>query len=231
MRLINTYSLELTEFLGDTVPPYAILSHAWTDDEITFGDMASGSDRAALSQRKGYRKIVGCCAKARSDGLSYAWVDTCCIDKSSSAELSEAINSMFQWYRSATVCYAYLDDVPSDEDPASSSTFRRSRWFTRGWTLQELLAPYEVVFLAEDWLEIGSKRSLRRTVAAVTNIDELSLVEGSWAHVSVAAVLSWASRRRTTRVEDGAYCLMGLFDVHMPLIYGEGEKTCPPEIG
>jgi hypothetical protein len=183
-------------------------------------------DHAALIQRTGFQKIVRCCEKARSEGHEFVWIDTCCIDKSGSAELSEAINSMFRWYREAEICYAYLDDVCAFEDPTkASSSFRESRWFTRGWTLQELLAPYEVVFLDRDWQEIGTKRSLSDTVSSQTNIDTQTLEYCTWQHVSIAARMSWASSRVTKRVEDMAYCLMGLFDVNMPLIYGEGSKA------
>ena len=168
MRLLNVQTLDLEEFVGEPrndVPPYAILSHTWGPEEVTFQEMTS--NRSVLVQREGFQKILGCCVKAKSDGHRFVWIDTCCIDKSCSAELSEAINSMFRWYREAIICYAYMNDVPSSENPAAkSSSFRRSRWFTRGWTLQELLAPYEVAFLSDDWREIGSKRSLSKIVSA-----------------------------------------------------------------
>lgn len=224
MRLLNVQTLELEEFTGNNIPPYAILSHTWDTEEVTYRDVTA--DRSALVHREGLQKILGCCVKAKSDGHRFVWIDTCCIDKSCSAELSEAINSMFRWYREATICYAYLNDVPSSENPtADLSSFRRSRWFTRGWTLQELLAPYEVAFLSSDWREIGSKRSLNKIVSDITKIDERTLIGCTWEHTSIASRMSWASSRNTTRVEDGAYCLMGLFDVNMPLIYGEGGKS------
>ncbi|KAM5356660.1 hypothetical protein ACJ41O_003306 [Fusarium nematophilum] len=225
MRLIDVITLELKTFLGERgVPPYAILSHVWTAEEVTFQEMSG--DHSILLQKKGYEKIVGFCAKSRSEGFRYAWIDTCCIDKTSSAELSEAINSMFRWYRKAAACYVFLNDVPSAENPlAAGSRFRRSRWFTRGWTLQELLAPYEIIFLADDWHEIGNGVSLSDAISKVTTIDAKTLLEHDWSHVSIAKIMSWASRRQTTRVEDQAYSLMGIFDVNMPLIYGEGYKA------
>jgi hypothetical protein len=227
MRLLNVHSLKLEEFggePGDGIPPYAILSHTWGVDEVSFREMTG--DHADLAQREGFHKIVRCCEKARSEGHQFVWIDTCCIDKSGSAELSEAINSMFRWYRGADICYAYLDDVYPFEDPTeASSSFRESRWFTRGWTLQELLAPYEVVFLDGDWQEIGTKRSLSDIVSSQTKIAKQTLEDCTWGHVSIAAKMSWASSRVTKRVEDMAYCLMGLFDVNMPLIYGEGSKA------
>ncbi|RBR21877.1 uncharacterized protein FIESC28_04720 [Fusarium coffeatum] len=227
MRLINVESLELESFVGDLgrgLPTYAILSHVWTNEEVSYQQMTG---LLPLSENsKGYWKIIDFCAKARNEGFDYAWIDTCCIDKTSSAELSEAINSMFQWYRDSAACYVYLEDVRSTENPVSQdSAFRRSRWFTRGWTLQELLAPHEVIFCADDWQEIGTKASLSQTISAVTKIDVATLRKHTWAHVSVAMIMSWASMRQTTRLEDQAYSLLGLFDVNMPLIYGEGQKA------
>ncbi|WXC50724.1 hypothetical protein QX201_010407 [Fusarium graminearum] len=227
MRLINVETLELESFVGDLgreVPTYAILSHVWTNEEVSYQQMIGSLPISEDS--KGYRKIVEFCAKARNEGFEYAWVDTCCIDKTSSAELSEAINSMFLWYRKSDACYVYLQDVPSKENPVSrGSQFRQSRWFTRGWTLQELLAPHEVIFLANDWREIGTKATLSATISEVTKIDIKTLVGHTWTHVSIAMIMSWASMRETTRLEDQAYSLLGLFDVNMPLIYGEGQKA------
>ncbi|RBR17595.1 hypothetical protein FVER53590_25089 [Fusarium verticillioides] len=227
MRLINVETLELESFTGEyggSIPTYAILSHVWTSEEVSLQQMSGLSPLPEES--KGYRKIVDFCAKAKTEGFEYGWIDTCCIDKTSSAELSEAINSMFQWYRKSAACYVYLNDVGSAENPRSSdSRFRKSRWFTRGWTLQELLAPHEVIFLAEDWREIGTKASLSATISDITKIDVATLAKQSWPHVSVAGIMSWASMRQTTRLEDQAYSLMGLFDVNMPLIYGEGPKA------
>ncbi|KAJ0125244.1 hypothetical protein J7T55_006589 [Diaporthe amygdali] len=236
MRLLNVQTLAFEEFIGEVgngIPPYAILSHTWGPEEVTFKDHTEQQDESC--EKKGYDKIRGCCRLAESEGFQYVWIDTCCIDKSSSAELSEAINSMFQWYRDAAICYAYLSDVDSlddltvlsdgDEKSESSSVFARSRWFTRGWTLQELLAPAEVVFLAADWSEIGTKRSLGAEVSRITRISEKVLLECRWDEYSVAQKMSWAAGRQTTRLEDAAYCLMGLFDVNMPLLYGEGRKA------
>lgn len=229
MRLLNVYDLTLEEFVGepgDGVPYYAILSHVWGDDEVSFQEMSAGIDIYKFPSRKGLQKIHKFAEKAESDGHSWVWIDTCCIDKSSSAELSEAINSMFRWYRGASICYAYLSDVGSDEDPTGAqSAFRSSRWFTRGWTLQELLAPYEVAFLAEDWHEIGVKGDLSQVITEVTHIDRQTLMSCGWDNVSIAAIMSWAAERKTTRIEDEAYCLMGLFNVNMPLIYGEGRNA------
>ena len=172
-------------------------------------------------------KIREACRIARENGYRYLWIDSCCIDKTSSSELSESINSMYRWYALADVCYAFLADVPAEEDHRrDESRFRCSRWFRRGWTLQELIAPLKVVFLAEDWTVIGSKLSLGELIAEITNIDYSALL-----HVepldefSVAQRFSWASGRKTTRVEDRAYSLLGIFDINMPTLYGEGERA------
>jgi hypothetical protein len=228
MRLIDVETLELRQFQHRDIPPYAILSHTWGKEEVSFADFTSStSDKGR--HHEGYNKIAGCCRKAKSEGYSWVWMDTCCIDKSSSAELSEAINSMFKWYEAADVCYAWLSDVESSEDPRHiSSGFRRSKWWTRGWTLQELLAPAEVVFLARDWIEIGTKEVLQDIVSEMSGISEFHLADDEqdgWRRASVAQKLSWAARRFTTRPEDESYCLMGLFDINMPLLYGEGSTA------
>ncbi|KAK3988769.1 vegetative incompatibility protein HET-E-1 [Cladorrhinum sp. PSN332] len=225
MRLLNVTNLQFEEFFGEAgngIPAYAILSHTWGDDEVSYKDHLEGHDLT----NAGFEKIRGCAKLAEAEGFCYIWIDTCCIDKSSSAELSEAINSMFQWYQAAAICYAYLVDVDSAEDPAGEeSSFSRSRWFRRGWTLQELLAPAELVFVGSDWREIGTKRSLCGTVSQITGIGTKSLEERRWSEYSVAQKMSWAVGRQTTRPEDQAYCLMGLFDVNMPMLYGEGHKA------
>ncbi|KAJ4186423.1 hypothetical protein NW755_007718 [Fusarium falciforme] len=226
MRLINVRTMELEEFHGDQVPKYAILSHTWGQGEVTFQDW---KDLDLASQKAGFAKILGACRQADKDLLEYLWVDTNCIDKTSSAELSEAINSMFAWYRDAEVCYVFLVDVPPV--PISGldrfRDFRKSRWFTRGWTLQELLAPREVVFYDQNWQKIGNRsESLREVIATITQID-VYFITGTSTLIrsSVAQKMSWLSRRVTTRVEDMAYCMLGVFDINMPLLYGEGMKA------
>ena len=231
MRLLNSHSLEFKEFQGDDIPRYAILSHTWAEDEVTFQDFQNGGSRRAIRQKKGYVKIEACCNLAADDELEWAWIDTCCIDKTSSAELTEAINSMFQWYEQAHICYAFLADVPGSiiaEDPSSKNfirAFQASRWFTRGWTLQELLAPRDVIFFSSDWNEIGTKLTLSDAVSAVTGIDGRYILGESLSKASIAKRMSWASARVTTRIEDIAYCLLGIFAVNMPLLYGEGTKA------
>ncbi|CAG9939824.1 unnamed protein product [Clonostachys rosea f. rosea IK726] len=227
MRLLNTSTLEIQEF-GHIIPHYAILSHTWEKDEVLFHDMINGT----AHKKAGYSKVLGCCRLAKERGLKWIWIDTLCIDKTSSSELSEAINSMYKWYEGSTICFVYLWDVYDKPDHASlsrwpvrTSDVRRSRWFTRGWTLQELIAPRYIEFYTFDWLEIGTKRSLERQISERTGIPWRVLQGESPLVHNVAERMSWASKRVTTRDEDMAYCLMGFFGVNMPLLYGEGSKA------
>lgn len=224
LRLLNAQTRKLEEFFEKDVPNYGILSHTWGKEEITFKDFD-----AELGSRRSSKTIEGCCTQALADGLSYVWIDTCCIDKSSSAELSEAINSMFAWYQKAEVCYIFLEDVQSVF--VESDEFQNSRWFTRGWTLQELLAPQSVMFYNASWepLKYSDHHDpsyLGIRLAKITGI-RADIIEGHNPPISasVAERMSWASLRETTRVEDAAYCLLGLFGIAMPMIYGEGAKA------
>ena len=218
-----TGHLSLSTFNGTDIPAYAILSHRWTDDEVLFKDIEDKTSR----NRAGYYKLQGAISQARADGYAYLWDDTCCIDKSSSAELSEAINSMWVWYQEAATCYAYLCDVSScAEDPDFEAQVRSSGWFTRGWTLQELIAPKHVDFYNESWTSIGTRQTLQRTVSDITGIDAEYLDHARpLSAASVAKRMSWAAHRKTTRLEDVAYCLMGLFTVNMPMLYGECSRA------
>lgn len=176
----------------------------------------------------GYTKIMQSCEETKMLGLDFIWIDTCCINKTSSAELSEAINSMYKWYKSAAICFAYLGDVEAEKHSNDlEAQLTKARWFTRGWTLQELLAPEsEVVFYNRHWTEIGTRQSLVDTISLVTDISTGVLLGRINLHdISVAQRMSWASKRETTRTEDVAYCLMGIFDVNMPTLYGEGDKA------
>jgi hypothetical protein len=222
MRLINTWNLELQEF-NEMPPRYAILSHTWGNEEVSFQDFQNGRAR-----KKGFSKITETCRLARLEGIPYAWIDTCCIDKTSSAELTQAINSMFRWYADSTVCFAYLDDLVLGDAPQQSASiaFASSRWFTRGWTLQELIAPRNLKFYDSKWRCRGTKADLSAILAFVTRIDQEVLCDNSALFtLLVATRMSWAVRRQTTREEDMAYCLLGIFDVNIPAIYGEGKKA------
>jgi ankyrin repeat protein len=218
MRLLKTDTIELQTFEYGDVPPYAILSHRWGNDEVTYQDLEANT--GAKERKDGFNKVRQCCSKAKADGFDYLWIDTTCINKESSSELSEAINSMFNWYHEAERCYAYLADVPS------KSSFKESEWFTRGWTLQELLAPSDIHFLDENWAFIGTKTSQRQDISDCTGIPVNILCgDDDLDTASIAQRMSWASKRKTQRLEDRAYCLMGIFGIHMPLIYGEGEQA------
>ncbi|KAK1831661.1 vegetative incompatibility protein HET-E-1 [Podospora conica] len=220
MRLLQTRNApETTEFVDERAfPRYAILSHTWGEEEVSFKQLASPTQCVA---QRGYRKVLETCALASKAGIEYAWVDTCCIDKTSSSELVEAINSMFHWYQAAAVCYVILEDL--EPDAVLETALPNCRWFTRGWTLQELVAPRcEVLFFDRDWNCRGSRSGLSHLLASITLIpEELLCQTAGLSEFSVAQRMSWASGRKTTRLEDESYCLLGIFGVHMPLFYGE----------
>lgn len=234
MRLLQVdenSELSLTDDLIDNIPPYAILSHTWGQDyeEVDFKDLTTGPRKS----KAGYKKLRFCVEQAARDGLQYVWVDTCCIDKSNSTELQEAINSMFAWYQNAAKCYVYLSDVSITKRKASDLSseftwepaFRASRWFTRGWTLQELLAPASVEFFSRECTRLGDKRTLERQIHDITGIAVPALRGTPLSAFSVEERMSWAKTRQTKRTEDKAYSLLGIFNVHMPLIYSEGAEN------
>lgn len=253
MRLINTETLEISHFSSEESLEYAILSHRWEDGEVTLQEMQPQAADSRLlyaivsrdwdiehisyddlrkqteyqiKSKKGYKKVRRFCAEARKRGYCYAWVDTCCIDKTSSAELSEAINSMFRWYQKAGKCFAYLSDVRGvGEYDEILDEFVDSEWFRRGWTLQELLAPRNLEFFDRDWQSFGTKVTLIQETSRASEI-EMGALLGSETifDFSVAQRMSWGAGRITTRPEDRAYSLLGIFHVNMPLIYGEGEQ-------
>ena len=253
MRLINVEALlerervmdkgervdrrtKVLEFADDEATSYAILSHRWIGQEVDYDEVVElakmdADQQNEIRRRPGYQKILDSCRQAKDDGFKWLWVDTCCIDKRSSAELSEAINSMYRWYANSLVCYAYLHDTPG-----TFSTVRDDRrypnsngwpeWFSRGWTLQEMIAPSNVQFFNKDWQCIGDKRMLSNTLSRITGVPSYILTDGlSSNRPCVAQIMSWAAFRTTTRVEDRAYSLMGLLDVNMPMLYGEGKKA------
>ncbi|KAK6842352.1 hypothetical protein PG989_009168 [Apiospora arundinis] len=218
MRLFNCQTHALEEFLGNPPNKYAILSHMWETDEVTF--QVYHNQSVEHETMKGWYKVRKACEQALEDGFEYLWADTLCIDKSSSSELSESINSMFKWYRDSAVCYAYLSDVASD-----GTEFEKSRWFSRGWTLQELIAPGELKFYGKSWDFIGLKSTMLDQLHTITTIDPTALQGGNLRLLSVAQKMSWASQRQTTRPEDIAYCLLGIFGISMPMLYGEGSRA------
>ncbi|KAI1812792.1 HET-domain-containing protein [Poronia punctata] len=247
MRLIDVNTLQLIEFFTN-IPPYAILSHTWGSEEVTFQDylfavnpthhshshhhsshhQAQAQEIKTIRTKTGFHKILNSCSRAKRDGISYLWCDTNCIDKRSSAELSEAINSMYAWYRDSVICYAYLADYT--HNPKNSTvpdgSFDQSRWFTRGWTLQELLAPSKVVFYDSKWMDLGDRAVLAERISRVTRIHIGALKDRDTVpEYSIAQRMSWAADRQTTRPEDIAYSLLGIFKVNMSLLYGEGSTA------
>jgi hypothetical protein len=231
MRLLKRLpddSFELVSVNDDQPPAYAILSHTWAaEQEVAYKDLVDGRG----TDKIGYNKIRFCVERAAADDLQYSWVDTCCIDKSTSDELSTAINSMFRWYQRAAVCYVYLSDVSVPDEVSDVQAFRttwvdafrRSRWFTRGWTLQELLAPDRVEFFSKECRPLGSKISLEQEIHEISGIP-LDVLRGRpLTELSIDERMGWADNRSTTIKEDKVYCLLGVFNVFLPLIYGEGE--------
>jgi hypothetical protein len=225
MWLLDSTTFELISVPSHDPPPYAILSHTWgaPEDEILFDDIRASVKQA--KKRASFIKIQYACEQARKDSLEFCWIDTCCIDKRSSAELQESINSMFEWYKKAHICYVYLSDVPNSP---TIEEFSAARWFTRGWTLQELIAPKNVVFFSNIWTHIGRKTSDQfiSMLNKITNIPSRILNgEASIHSECVANRMSWASKRETSRPEDLAYCLLGIFSIYMPMLYGEGSRA------
>ncbi|KAJ1338580.1 HET domain-containing protein [Microdochium nivale] len=286
MRLLNTTTITFAEWEVTELPPYAILSHVWGENEVLYHDIINKNTEK--EKKKGYEKVTSTCRQARRDGYEWAWIDSCCINKTDGVELSEAINSMYKWYQQAGMCYAFLADVkpmnplvmepnpvwqgaaearrnnprwrftdinPSDWEVESEpvtevaprwqwtsaggsgnrsqdahdflDALARSIWFTRGWTLQELIAPQQVVFYNASWTEIGTRKSLKEHLTTITGIEVSALLGGVeiLRQLPAALKMSWASGRVTTKVEDMAYCLMGMFEIAMPLLYGEGLKA------
>jgi hypothetical protein len=227
MWLLETSTLKLHEFTAYDIPEYAILSHTWFKDEVKFHEMEAPDD--SLLRKPGFTKVKRFCELAKSMGHKYAWADTACIDKRSSADLTEAINSMFKWYSEADVCIVYLEDVPSENNSFKSrlEAFRASRWFTRGWTLQEMIACSDRRFYAKDWSSItleDSDTSLNKLCSEITGVTR-GVLQGQQElqKFTIAERMSWASHRKTTRPEDQAYSLMGMFNVNIPILYGEGR--------
>ncbi|KAM7182619.1 NACHT domain containing protein [Rhypophila sp. PSN 637] len=179
--------------------------------------------------KAGYAKIQFCGEQAERDGLRYFWVDTCCIDKSDTVELQHALNSMFQWYRNAAKCYVYLAEVSTHKWDADGNSkwdlnLRDCKWFTRGWTLQELIAPAIVEFFSKDGERLGDKKSLEKEIHNITGIPRRALQGSPLSDFSVAERMEWIEKRNTKYKEDKAYSLFGIFDVHIPVIYGEGGQ-------
>ncbi|KAI6041060.1 heterokaryon incompatibility protein-domain-containing protein [Pisolithus marmoratus] len=243
---VNTTTEIFGEFYGPalTAKQYAILSHCWgvwerDEREVSFKEMnkllVKGEvKRDEIRGRTGYKKIIDTCRQAQKDELEWVWIDTCCINKDSSSELSEAINSMYKWYAQAKLCYTYLHDTVGNSWTNREEWRSTPKWFSRGWTLQELIAPKVVHFFDREWKWIGNKAELANALSRITGIPQRVLNEGlqkasssedDFERPSVAQIISWAARRTTTREEDRAYSLLGLLGVHMPMLYGEGKNA------
>lgn len=215
MRLLNAKDLTLEEFPEGKNPAYLILSHTWATnpkEEVLYKDIDQNLD---FTHKAAWRKKVQrFCALAVSAGYEWVWIDTCCIDKSSSYEITEAINSMFRWYQSAEFCVAYLTDV-------RGALSGKPKWFTRGWTLQELLAPKEVHFYDHGWNPIGSRTALSESICRLTRIPSAALSENGVGSFTIEQRCQWMNGRETTREEDMVYSLLGLLGLSMPANYGE----------
>ena len=229
MRLLKRNdkgALNLTDDLPDQdIPEYVVVSHTWGAawQEIRLQDFQSQFSEQQTG-KAGYAKIRFCSDQAAQHGYEYLWIDTCCIDQRNNVELTEAINSMFRWYREAARCYVYLSDVKFRNNNWQND-FRSSKWFTRGWTLQELLAPKSVEFFSSDGIRLGDKSSLEGEIHRITGIPIDALRGRSLSDFSISERMGWATKRTTTRKEDEAYSLLGIFDIYMPLIYGERERA------
>lgn len=263
MRLLKTETYQLVEEndIPNPFPQYAILSHTWISpkDEITYQDFKQRKSDIEndIFKQKGWAKLRSYCDRAARDGWEWAWMDTCCIDKTNPADTQEAINAMFRWYQNSGICYAHLDDVDvsrvldsqdclgsgqtdldtvagknNTADPASFAHMAlkafliKAKWFTRGWTLQELLAPPYLVFVDKGWRRLGTRESWAEEIKKASRIDARHLTSfepTDFTSCSIAMRLSWASGRETTIEEDETYSLLGLFGISLPLIYGEGR--------
>ncbi|KAI0546331.1 heterokaryon incompatibility protein-domain-containing protein [Xylaria curta] len=239
MRFLNTTTFELENRPQGGIhrDEYAILSHRWLDEEVIFQDLGNYTAdlRSGTRSLPQVEKIRGACAVAQAKGIKLLWMDTCCIDKTDSREYSEAINSMFSWYRNAKLCITILQDVRRQDGATGKEAFRSveggsdekgylpSNWFSRGWTLQELLAPREMEIYDMDWQYIGTKRQFAGAFSDITRIDSRYITgEKDLSEASIAMKMSWLYRRETKYPEDMAYCTLGIFNVNMPLVYGEG---------
>ncbi|KAK7212093.1 hypothetical protein V2G26_019271 [Clonostachys chloroleuca] len=231
MRLLecNGGGIRLTEFQLGSIPEYAILSHTWglDGDEVTYSDLMAET----AEQKAGYEKIKFCREQGIRDNLRYFWIDTCCINKDNGPELLASLNSMFAWYKDSKKCYVYLSDVSKGTDQPSLGSgtaswelaFRNSRWFTRGWTLQELIAPSSIAFYSKEGHFLGDKTTLESLIHDITRIPAKALRGSPLSQFTVEDRFAWMKSRTTKEPEDLAYALQGLFDIFLPMMYGCGK--------
>ncbi|KAH9212100.1 hypothetical protein DL95DRAFT_509798, partial [Leptodontidium sp. 2 PMI_412] len=235
MRLLRTDgTLKFAWANEEKGPKYSILSHTWGEEEVVFSDMISAGSTGVVSEsvraKKGFQKIKRLCDLASIGGFEYCWIDTACIDKGSSAELGEALNSLYKWYHNSAVCYIFLEDLNGNHQLRRPIRFRSCRWFRRGWTLQELIASRNRKFYDKNGTDISAAAEdigihFDEIIEKQTGI-ELAILrhEMSVKEVNVATRMRWAAGRETTRGEDIAFCLLGIFDIHMPILYGQGRN-------
>ncbi|KAJ4991369.1 HET domain-containing protein [Stagonosporopsis vannaccii] len=226
MRLLHFDALGrliLTDFRGKLIPPYAILSHRWSDSETLIEDVWNGTYKG---KGEGYQKLRFCAEQAAQDRLQYFWIDTCCINRWDNNERLKAINSMFQWYRNAARCYVYLSDVSlTAVTEMARAPCSDCSWFTRGWTLQELIVPASVEFFSREGRRIGDKASLEQLIHNVTSIPLAALRNNPLDQFSISERMRWAKNRVTSEEEDMVYCLLGLLGISLPITYGEGKES------
>ena len=280
MRLLHSRDLTFKDFPGSNIPRYAIVSHRWSETELSYQSFLTDKELylSGHLESYGWTKIIKAAELTHQCNLEWIWIDTICINKESSAELTEAINSMYNWYKYACECFAFLPDVHYDEawwmgdaDPVrtfnadvdtsrvtgldystktklpdlghctfqpvayapvriSEKEFMQSTWFKRSWTLQELMAPISLVFFNSNFQPIGTRNTLSFLITKATEIP-LEFLRGDVTSRSqttaacVAERMRWASNRDATRIEDKAYSMLGLFQVNLPLLYGEGHRA------
>ncbi|KAG0701294.1 hypothetical protein DFH29DRAFT_852779 [Suillus ampliporus] len=221
-----------TEPIEEAVAKYfnwVMLSHKWESKEPLMHDI---HDKVVYDLDPGGTvvKLQTFCKVTRDAGHRRAWSDTCCTDQNNNVELQRSVNSMFVWYRNSALTIVYLSDVPPS---SKSGALADSTWNTRGWTIQEFLAPNVVLFYQVDWNPYlnDSSPDHKESVAIMqelkdaTCIDAQALVAFRPGMRGARQKLQWASTRVTTLQEDIAYSLFGIFGIHLPVIYGEMKQN------
>ncbi|KAG1875820.1 hypothetical protein F4604DRAFT_1581727, partial [Suillus subluteus] len=220
---------------------YAVLSHRWLPDNQEPLYHQVSKEPKEVADGPGWKKLERFCHTAKVvHNCEFAWSDTCCIDKPSSSELEESIRSMFRWYRNSHVCIAFLSETADLaalqlQETGKSGEKAVDAWFERGWTLQELIAPLQIKFYGANWKPLiqGStndrnnrdSKVIMEKISTLTDIHMDDLESFTPGIDRVPEKMLWASRRRTTRIEDRAYSLVGIFDISIMIVYGEGKRA------
>lgn len=226
LRLIGARDLLPIRFSADKAPPYAFISHCWLhpDEEPTLRDLV---DNVAY-RKAGFTKLQRAADVALRRGLEYFWIDTCCVDGRIIHEVRQAIKTVALWLTKADICFVYLSDVKAVEQRSSLNSnhesLRKSKWFTRSWTLVELLVPQRVEFFSDNWTALGDKSTLEKVITEVTLIPARAL-QGTipLKNFPVELIRSWTDHRESHRPEDEAYCLLSLLEIDMTIHYDEGK--------